>query len=168
MQLFFCLFTVQDNSGKMLECRKSSDWVCIQVFVCVSMGSDAVLGGHGYPFSRGRLLQHREGQLWTVQTLRIQAVSSTRHWARQGQFSCLICCLHHVDQHACNSGFVQVRVGLVQFSSSPRLEFSLDSYSTKQELKKHIKKVSYRCVFPFILLTTILTAPWTGNQSNSD
>ncbi|XP_037546982.1 von Willebrand factor A domain-containing protein 2 [Nematolebias whitei] len=38
----------------------------------------------------------------------------------------------------------KVRVGLVQFSSSLRLEFSLDSYSTKQELKKHIKKVSYR------------------------
>ncbi|XP_013863041.1 von Willebrand factor A domain-containing protein 2 [Austrofundulus limnaeus] len=38
----------------------------------------------------------------------------------------------------------KVRVGLLQFSSSPRLEFSLDSYSTKQELKKHISKVSYR------------------------
>ncbi|XP_017290446.1 von Willebrand factor A domain-containing protein 2 [Kryptolebias marmoratus] len=38
----------------------------------------------------------------------------------------------------------KVRVGLVQFSSGPRLEFSLDSYSTKQELKKQINKISYR------------------------
>lgn len=155
MQLFNShLFSVWDSPDKMLACRKSCDWVFIQVFVCVSMGSDAVLGSHGYPLPRGWLLQHREGQLWMVQALRIQVVSSARHWARQGQFSILICRLHHVDQHPCNSGFVQVRVGLVQFSSSPQLEFSLDSYSTKQELKKHIKKVSYRCVCSFILLTT--------------
>uniref|UniRef100_A0AAQ5YVS0 von Willebrand factor A domain containing 2 n=1 Tax=Amphiprion ocellaris TaxID=80972 RepID=A0AAQ5YVS0_AMPOC len=38
----------------------------------------------------------------------------------------------------------KVRVGLVQFGSTPRLEFSLDLYSTKQELKKHMKKISYR------------------------
>ncbi|XP_026171281.1 von Willebrand factor A domain-containing protein 2 isoform X2 [Mastacembelus armatus] len=38
----------------------------------------------------------------------------------------------------------KVRVGLIQFGSSPRLEFALDSYTTKQELKKHIKKSSYR------------------------
>ncbi|XP_047183602.1 von Willebrand factor A domain-containing protein 2 isoform X1 [Scophthalmus maximus] len=38
----------------------------------------------------------------------------------------------------------QVRVGFIQFASSPRLEFPLDSYTTKQELKKHMKKVSYR------------------------
>uniref|UniRef100_A0A3P8THE3 von Willebrand factor A domain containing 2 n=1 Tax=Amphiprion percula TaxID=161767 RepID=A0A3P8THE3_AMPPE len=38
----------------------------------------------------------------------------------------------------------KVRVGLIQFGSTPRLEFSLDSYSTKQELKKHMKKISYR------------------------
>lgn len=39
-----------------------------------------------------------------------------------------------------------MRVGLIQFGSVPRLEFSLDSYSTKQELKKHLKKIPYRCV----------------------
>lgn len=38
----------------------------------------------------------------------------------------------------------KVRVGLIQFGSVPRLEFSLDSYSTKQELKKHLKKIPYR------------------------
>ncbi|KAM3592799.1 uncharacterized protein V6R79_025391 [Siganus canaliculatus] len=38
----------------------------------------------------------------------------------------------------------KVRVGLIQFGSTPRLEFTLDSYTSKQELKKHMKKVSYR------------------------
>ncbi|KAI3365245.1 hypothetical protein L3Q82_010339, partial [Scortum barcoo] len=38
----------------------------------------------------------------------------------------------------------KVRVGLIQFGSTPRLEFALDSYTNKQELKKHMKKVSYR------------------------
>lgn len=38
----------------------------------------------------------------------------------------------------------KVRVGLIQFGSVPRLEFSLDKYTTKQELKKHMKKISYR------------------------
>uniref|UniRef100_A0A3Q2G4L3 von Willebrand factor A domain containing 2 n=1 Tax=Cyprinodon variegatus TaxID=28743 RepID=A0A3Q2G4L3_CYPVA len=37
----------------------------------------------------------------------------------------------------------KVRVGLIQFGTVPRFEFTLDSYSTKQELKKHIKKISY-------------------------
>nr|XP_046232628.1 von Willebrand factor A domain-containing protein 2 isoform X3 [Scatophagus argus] len=38
----------------------------------------------------------------------------------------------------------KVRVGLIQFGSTPRLEFTLDSHTTKQELKKHMKKVYYR------------------------
>ncbi|XP_011486279.1 von Willebrand factor A domain-containing protein 2 [Oryzias latipes] len=38
----------------------------------------------------------------------------------------------------------KVRVGLIQFGSVPRLEFSLDSFSNKQELKKHMKKISFR------------------------
>ncbi|XP_075950322.1 von Willebrand factor A domain-containing protein 2 [Anarhichas minor] len=38
----------------------------------------------------------------------------------------------------------KVRVGVIQFGSSPRLEFALDSYTSKQELKKHMKKISYR------------------------
>ncbi|KAG8008701.1 Tudor domain-containing protein 1 [Nibea albiflora] len=31
-----------------------------------------------------------------------------------------------------------------KFGSTPRLEFALDSHTTKQELKRHMKKVSYR------------------------
>ncbi|XP_076616750.1 von Willebrand factor A domain-containing protein 2 [Chaetodon auriga] len=38
----------------------------------------------------------------------------------------------------------KVRVGLIQFGSTPRLEFALDSHTNKQELKKHMKKVFYR------------------------
>ncbi|KAF3853628.1 hypothetical protein F7725_014316 [Dissostichus mawsoni] len=38
----------------------------------------------------------------------------------------------------------KMRVGVIQFGSSPRLEIALDSYTTKQELKKHMKKISYR------------------------
>uniref|UniRef100_A0A8C6WN41 von Willebrand factor A domain containing 2 n=1 Tax=Neogobius melanostomus TaxID=47308 RepID=A0A8C6WN41_9GOBI len=38
----------------------------------------------------------------------------------------------------------KVRVGLIQFGSIPRLEFSLDKFTTRQELKKHMKKISYR------------------------
>ncbi|XP_031698990.1 von Willebrand factor A domain-containing protein 2 isoform X2 [Anarrhichthys ocellatus] len=38
----------------------------------------------------------------------------------------------------------KVRVGVIQFGSSPRLEFALDSYTSKQELKKHMKKISHR------------------------
>ncbi|KAK5850882.1 hypothetical protein PBY51_001720 [Eleginops maclovinus] len=38
----------------------------------------------------------------------------------------------------------KVRVGLIQFGSSPRLEIALDSYTTKKELQKHMKKISYR------------------------
>ncbi|KAM9837064.1 von Willebrand factor A domain-containing protein 2 [Aulostomus maculatus] len=38
----------------------------------------------------------------------------------------------------------KVRVGVIQFGSTPRLEFALDSYATKQELKKRMKKISYR------------------------
>ncbi|KAJ7984649.1 hypothetical protein DPEC_G00356950 [Dallia pectoralis] len=38
----------------------------------------------------------------------------------------------------------KVRVGVIQFGSSPRLEFSLDSCANKPELRKCIKKLSYR------------------------
>ncbi|XP_077407148.1 von Willebrand factor A domain-containing protein 2 [Vanacampus margaritifer] len=38
----------------------------------------------------------------------------------------------------------KVRVGFIQFSSIPRWEFALDSYTTKQELKIRLKKISYR------------------------
>ncbi|XP_072229907.1 von Willebrand factor A domain-containing protein 2 [Leuresthes tenuis] len=45
---------------------------------------------------------------------------------------------------ALDIGQDKVRVGLIQLGSTPRLEVSMDSYSTKQELKKQIKKTSYR------------------------
>ncbi|KAG7263483.1 hypothetical protein CRUP_005803 [Coryphaenoides rupestris] len=38
----------------------------------------------------------------------------------------------------------KVRVGVVQFGSSPRLEISLDECSTREELTKRLKKISYR------------------------
>lgn len=50
-----------------------------------------------------------------------------------------------------NSVLVQVRVGLIQFGSSPRLEFALDLCTTKQELKKQIKNISYRSVSPLVI-----------------
>ncbi|KAK1793993.1 hypothetical protein P4O66_010902 [Electrophorus voltai] len=37
-----------------------------------------------------------------------------------------------------------VRVGVLLFSSSPRLEISLDSYGSREELRKRIKKIQYR------------------------
>ncbi|KFV74714.1 von Willebrand factor A domain-containing protein 2, partial [Dryobates pubescens] len=38
----------------------------------------------------------------------------------------------------------RVRVGMIQFSSTPHLEFPLDSYLTKQDLKERIKRVMFR------------------------
>ncbi|NXN35742.1 VWA2 protein, partial [Rhinoptilus africanus] len=38
----------------------------------------------------------------------------------------------------------RVRVGMVQFSSTPHLEFPLDSYLTKQEVKDRIKRIVFR------------------------
>ncbi|XP_067995431.1 von Willebrand factor A domain-containing protein 2 [Melanerpes formicivorus] len=38
----------------------------------------------------------------------------------------------------------RVRVGMIQFSSTPHLEFPLDSYLTKQDLKERIKRVVFR------------------------
>ncbi|XP_040419528.1 von Willebrand factor A domain-containing protein 2 isoform X2 [Cygnus olor] len=38
----------------------------------------------------------------------------------------------------------RVRVGLIQFSSTPHLEFPLDSYGTKQEVKEGIKRTVFR------------------------
>ncbi|XP_019411722.1 PREDICTED: von Willebrand factor A domain-containing protein 2 isoform X2 [Crocodylus porosus] len=38
----------------------------------------------------------------------------------------------------------RVRVGVMQFSSTPWLEFPLDSYLTKQEVKEKIKKIAFR------------------------
>ncbi|NXN26921.1 VWA2 protein, partial [Nycticryphes semicollaris] len=38
----------------------------------------------------------------------------------------------------------RVRVGMVQFSSTPHLEFPLDSYLTKQEVKDRIKRIAFR------------------------
>ncbi|XP_067285544.1 von Willebrand factor A domain-containing protein 2 [Pseudorasbora parva] len=38
----------------------------------------------------------------------------------------------------------KVKVGMVQFGTTPKLEISLDSYKSKEELKKKIKKIHYR------------------------
>uniref|UniRef100_A0A803VBA3 von Willebrand factor A domain containing 2 n=1 Tax=Ficedula albicollis TaxID=59894 RepID=A0A803VBA3_FICAL len=38
----------------------------------------------------------------------------------------------------------RVRVGMIQFSSTPHLEFPLDSYPTKQEVKERIKRTVFR------------------------
>ncbi|XP_043911869.1 von Willebrand factor A domain-containing protein 2 [Protopterus annectens] len=38
----------------------------------------------------------------------------------------------------------RVRVGVVQYSSTPRMEFSLDSYLTKEEVKQRIKKITFK------------------------
>ncbi|XP_051530634.1 von Willebrand factor A domain-containing protein 2-like [Myxocyprinus asiaticus] len=38
----------------------------------------------------------------------------------------------------------KVRVGLVQFGSTPKLEISLDFYKSKEELMKRMKKIHYR------------------------
>ncbi|NXA49496.1 VWA2 protein, partial [Nothocercus julius] len=38
----------------------------------------------------------------------------------------------------------RIRVGMIQFSSTPHLEFPLDSYATKQEVKERIKKTVFR------------------------
>uniref|UniRef100_A0A8B9IUB7 von Willebrand factor A domain-containing protein 2 n=1 Tax=Amazona collaria TaxID=241587 RepID=A0A8B9IUB7_9PSIT len=38
----------------------------------------------------------------------------------------------------------RVRVGLIQFSSTPHLEFLLDSYLTKQEVKEGIERIVFR------------------------
>lgn len=64
-----------------------------------------------------------------------------------------------------NSALFQVRVGLIQFGSTPRLEFTLDAHTNKQELMKHMKKVSYRFVSSLRLNVRKLLVPnhvlWT-------
>lgn len=142
------------------------EWMSLNIFirisnvfnwVCVSMGSDAVLSSHGHPLPHGWFLQRGEGQLWEVQTLRSQTLSSARHRTRQGLSSFWPLSpspsSSHVNHSLCDSALVQVRVGLIQFGSTPRLEFALDSHTTKQELNKHMKKVSYRFVSPLNLLS---------------
>ncbi|XP_068953499.1 von Willebrand factor A domain-containing protein 2 [Petaurus breviceps papuanus] len=49
--------------------------------------------------------------------------------------------------HFINSGSMfslQVRVGVLQFSSVPQLEFSLDSFFTREEVKEKIKKTVFK------------------------
>ncbi|KAJ7325221.1 hypothetical protein JRQ81_018241 [Phrynocephalus forsythii] len=45
---------------------------------------------------------------------------------------------------ALDIGTTKVRVGAIQFSNTPRLEFSLDTYFTKQEIKNKLKKIVFR------------------------
>lgn len=53
--------------------------------------------------------------------------------------------------HDVTGPWFQVRVGLIQFGSTPRLEFALDLHTSKQELTRHLKKVPYRLVPPSAL-----------------
>ncbi|KAK7919576.1 hypothetical protein WMY93_010860 [Mugilogobius chulae] len=64
----------------------------------------------------------------------------------------------------------KVRVGLIQFGSTPRLEFSLDKFTTKQELKKHMKKISYRggSTQTGLALKYILRKGFQGGRNSSD
>ncbi|XP_030631036.1 von Willebrand factor A domain-containing protein 2 [Chanos chanos] len=53
----------------------------------------------------------------------------------------------HFIQRVCDAldiGAETVRVGVVQVGSTIRLEIALDSYSTKEELRKRLKKIPYR------------------------
>lgn len=120
--------------------------------VCASVGSDAVLGSNGHPLPPGWLLQRGEGRLREIQTLCSQVMSGARSRARQGLFCFSSPPLSPVSvppSLLSDSALVQVRVGLIQFGSTPRLEFALDSHTSKQDLKKRIKAISYRCVAPF-------------------
>ncbi|XP_013013597.1 von Willebrand factor A domain-containing protein 2 [Cavia porcellus] len=45
---------------------------------------------------------------------------------------------------ALDIGLERVRVGAFQFGSTPRLEFSLDSFSTRQEVKAQIKRMVFK------------------------
>lgn len=60
--------------------------IFIQIYnVCMCFHeSDAVLRSHGCPLPHGWFVQRGEGQLWEVQALRHQTLSSARHWTRQG------------------------------------------------------------------------------------
>uniref|UniRef100_A0A673ALJ3 von Willebrand factor A domain containing 2 n=1 Tax=Sphaeramia orbicularis TaxID=375764 RepID=A0A673ALJ3_9TELE len=64
----------------------------------------------------------------------------------------------------------KVRVGLIQFGSTPRMEFALDKYTTKQELKKHMKKISYRggSTQTGLALKYILRKGFPGGRNSSD
>ncbi|NWU96440.1 VWA2 protein, partial [Upupa epops] len=56
---------------------------------------------------------------------------------RSKHFACKLC--DALDIHP-----DRVRVGMIQFSSTPHLEFPLDSYLTKQEVKERIKRIEFR------------------------
>ncbi|XP_037610031.1 von Willebrand factor A domain-containing protein 2 [Sebastes umbrosus] len=63
----------------------------------------------------------------------------------------------------------KVRVGLIQFGSTPRLEFALDSYTTKPELQKHMKKISYRggSTQTGLVLKYVLRKGFPGGRNSS-
>ncbi|TNN03734.1 hypothetical protein fugu_000763 [Takifugu bimaculatus] len=64
----------------------------------------------------------------------------------------------------------KVRVGLIQFGSAPRLEFSLDLHNTKQELTRHMKKISYRggSTQTGLALKYVLRKGLPGGRNSSD
>ncbi|XP_063077522.1 von Willebrand factor A domain-containing protein 2 [Engraulis encrasicolus] len=55
-------------------------------------------------------------------------------------------CKHYAIKlsHALDVAAEKVRVGVIQFGSTARLEIPLDAYTSKEELKKHMKKITYR------------------------
>ncbi|XP_057682874.1 von Willebrand factor A domain-containing protein 2 [Corythoichthys intestinalis] len=63
----------------------------------------------------------------------------------------------------------KARVGFIQFGSVPRLEFALDSYSTKRELRMHLKKISYRggSTQTGLALKYLLWKGFPGGRDNS-
>uniref|UniRef100_H3C0X8 von Willebrand factor A domain containing 2 n=1 Tax=Tetraodon nigroviridis TaxID=99883 RepID=H3C0X8_TETNG len=64
----------------------------------------------------------------------------------------------------------KVRVGLIQFGSAPRLEFALDLHATKQELMRHMKKISYRggSTQTGLALKYVLRKGLPGGRNSSD
>ncbi|XP_073774665.1 von Willebrand factor A domain-containing protein 2 [Danio rerio] len=63
----------------------------------------------------------------------------------------------------------KVRVGVVQFGSTPKLEVSLDSYKTKEELKKKLKKIHYRggSTQTGLALKFVLRKGFSGGRNSS-
>uniref|UniRef100_A0A8C3RY74 von Willebrand factor A domain containing 2 n=1 Tax=Chelydra serpentina TaxID=8475 RepID=A0A8C3RY74_CHESE len=63
----------------------------------------------------------------------------------------------------------RVRVGVIQFSSTPQLEFPLDSYLTKQEVKEKIKKIVFKggSTETGLVLKYVLRKSFPGGRNSS-
>lgn len=129
---------------------------CDLLVMCLH--SDEVLSSYGYPLFDGRLIQCWQEQLREVPPLCTETVWGSGHRPRNGQQTTShqpeastigaglkrCCILGPCAFCRCFLCVSQVRVGVIQFGSTPRMEISLDSYSSKEELSKHIKKIQYR------------------------